>query len=319
MPGITVIIPVKNGGATLERCLQSVIDQSIAKSLEIIILNSMSADNSMEIATRFNARIIDIPNGKFNHGLTRNAGVQHASCELVYLTVQDAWISGNDMLEKMAKHFDDEEVMAVSGHQAVPHEKDKNPLVWYRPYSAPHVTDRLITNKEAFKNLPVKEQQSLISWDNVVSMYRKTALIEQPFVKTEFSEDWVWSYHALLKGWKLLYDSSLVVYHYHHQTYQYSFNSAYTLNYHFYKFFRYKPSIPALVLPMCKATYHLLKNKKLSITEKIYWLMHNVSGRVGNYFSTINFLSRLKTGGEKGIEKGYNKYCKSIPQGKQKK
>jgi rhamnosyltransferase len=318
MPGISVIIPVKNGGATLERCLQSIVDQTLADDLEIIVLNSMSTDNSMEIAQRFNAKIIDIPVGTFNHGLTRNTGIQHAGCGLIYLTVQDAWIPKNDMLEKMAKHFDDAKVMAVSGHQAIPHEKDKNPFFWYRPWSAPQVTERFVTNNEAFKNLPVNEQQSLVSWDNVVSMYRKSALIQQPFVKTEFSEDWVWSYQALLKGWKLLYDSSLVVYHYHHHSYNYAFNIAYATNYHFYKFFKYKPSLPALVMPMSKATYHLLKNKKLSLREKLYWIMHNWSGRLANYFSTINFLIRFKTGGENSIEKGYSKYCKVIPQGKQK-
>jgi len=318
MNGVSVVIPVKNGADTLERCLQSVVDQTIAKDVEIIVLNSMSTDNSVEIAKRFNARIINIPGGTFNHGLTRNIGVQHASYDLIYLTVQDAWIGANDMLEKMSKHFDDVAVMAVVGHQAIPHEKDKNPFLWYKPYSAPQVMVRKVKDNETFEKLSVGEQQSLISWDNVVAMYRRSALAEQPFEKTAFAEDWIWSYNALKKGWKLLHDSSLVVYHYHHQSYQYVFNSTYTINYHFYKFFKYKPTLPALLSPMGKATYHLLKNKKLSVREKLYWILHNWSGRLGSYFSTFNFLTRLKTGGEKSIENGFNKYCREIPQGKQK-
>ncbi len=46
----------------------------------------------------------------------------------------------------MATHFDDKKVMAVSGHQAVPHEKDKNPFLWYKPYSAPRVTKKVVTD-----------------------------------------------------------------------------------------------------------------------------------------------------------------------------
>jgi len=318
MPGISVIIPVKNGSATLGRCLESLRNQTIGNQLEIIIMDSMSTDGSREIARRYDAKVIDIPYGTFNHGLTRNFGVQQAGGDLIYLTVQDAWAPANDMIEKMAKHFDDPAVMGVVGHQAVPHEKDKNPMLWYRPWSAPQVTERVVTNMEAFRNLPVNKQQSLIAWDDVVSMYRKSALVEQPFVKTEFTEDWVWSYQALLKGWKLLHDSSLVVYHYHHQTYHYAYSIAYTKNYHFYKFFKYKPALPSLVMPMIKATYHLVKNKELSLKEKVYWIMHNGAGRMANYFSTINFLFRFKTGGEKALEKGYNRYCKTIPQGKQK-
>jgi rhamnosyltransferase len=313
-----VIIPVKNGGATLERCLQSIRDQTIANSTEIIILNSMSTDNSMDIARKFYARIIDIPEGTFDHGLTRNIGVQQASGALVYLTVQDAWMGSNDMLEKMAAHFNDKEVQAVVGHQAIPHEKDKNPFLWYRPYSEPVVTEKVVTNIDEFKSLPTDKQQSLVAWDDVVAMYRKSALMEIPFVKTEFAEDWIWSYNALQRGWKLLHDSSLVVYHYHHQYYNYVFNLVYTANYHFYKFFQFRPALPALVVPMMQATYHLFRNKKLSFREKIYWIFHNWSGRLATFFSTVNFLTRLKTGGEKSIERGYSKYCKTIPQGGQK-
>ena len=279
----------------------------------------MSTDNSMEIADRFNARIIDVPEGTFDHGLTRNIGVQQASAEFVYLTVQDARMGSDDLLEKMADHFNDKEVQAVVGHQAVPHEKDKNPFLWYRPYSAPGVTEKVITNIGEFKSLSTDKQQSIVAWDDVVAMYRKSALMQQPFEKTEYAEDWIWSYNALQRGWKLLHDSSLVVYHYHHQNFRYVFTSVYTANYHFYKFFKYQPILPAVLMPTIRAIYHLMKNKRLSFREKIYWSFHNWSGKVAIFFSTIDFLIRLKTAGERGIERGYRKYCKRIPQGRQKK
>jgi hypothetical protein len=209
--------------------------------------------------------------------------------------------------------------MGVVGHQAVSHERDKNPFYWYRPISKPSVTIRKLVDKDAFMKLPQREQQSLVAWDNVVSMYRKTALIELPFVQTELAEDWVWSYHALLKGWTLLHDSSIIVYHYHHQTYRYLFSLIYTNHYHLYKFFQYKPSLPSVLIPMIRISYHLLKNKELVFREKMYWIIHNASGRLANLFSTIDFLARLKTGGAHSIAKGYHKYCKTIPQGIQKK
>jgi rhamnosyltransferase len=315
---ISVVIPVKNGAATLDRCLFSLRNQTIGKQLEIIVEDSMSEDESRDIALHYSAKVFDVLPGTFNHGLTRNDGVRHATGDLIYFTVQDAWVGSTDMIEKMARHFDDPEVMGVMGHQAIPHEKDKNPFLWYKPYSAPGITEKVIADTAVFQNLSQPEQQSLIGWDNVVAMYRKSALLEQPFEETEYAEDWIWSYRALLKGWKLLHDSSLVGYHYHHQDYKYVFNSVYTANYHFYKFFKYRPKLPALLIPMARVSYHLLKNKELSFREKLYWIMHNVSGRIANYSSTLNFLRRLKANGEQGIEKGYNKYCKVIPQGKLK-
>lgn len=278
----------------------------------------MSTDDSREISRNYGARIIDIPLGSFDHGLSRNIGVKNAIGDLIYFTVQDAWLFTNDFLGKMASHFDDLTVMAVVGHQAVPHDQDKDPLLWYRPVSAPAVTERIIEDKSVFINLSLQKQQELVAWDNVVAMYRKEALIEQPFVQTEFAEDWVWSYQALLRGWKLLYDSSLVVYHYHHQSFKYAFRLRYTVNYHFFKHLGYRPRLPELFLPTIKAFYHLFINKKLSINKKIYWFVYNISVKIGDYFSTLNFLIRLKYFGSLGIRKGFVKYCKQIPQGKQK-
>ncbi len=314
---VSVVIPVRNGEATLERCLESLRKQTIGNSLQIIIPDSMSTDESRVIALKYGAEVIDIAEGTFNHGLTRNIGVEHATSELIYLTVQDAWIAQEDMLERMAEHFNDLAVMGVTGHQAVPHERDKNPILWYKPYSMPEVKERRVTDIDKFKKLSSHEQSSLIAWDDVVSMYRKNALTELSFIETEFAEDWVWSYSALMKGWKLLYDPSLVAYHYHHQSFRYAFNLAYTYNYHFYKYFGYKPKLPRTIKPVAEASYHLLKNNNLSLKEKVSWIIHNMGYRLANYFSTIDFLLRMR-GGQKSIEKGYIKYCKAIPQGKQK-
>lgn len=278
----------------------------------------MSTDGSREIAKFYTSKIIDIPIESFDHGLSRNIGVQNATGELIFFTVQDAWLFKNDFIEKMASHFDDLTVKAVVGHQAVPHDQDKDPLLWHRPISAPSVTERIVYDKTLFLNLNQQKQQELIAWDNVVAMYRKEALIEQPFVQTAFAEDWIWSYQALLRGWKLLHDSSLVIYHYHHQSYKYAFKLRYTVNYHFYKFFGYTPVIPKLFIPIIKAFYHLLKNQRLSIGQKLYWFSYNIGVKLGDYISTLNFLFRLKYFGNLSIRKGFEKYCKQIPQGSQK-
>ena len=316
---VSVIIPVKNGEATLERCLESISKQTIFKDIEIIILDSDSTDNSRGIALRFGALIIAVPKGKFNHGLTRNQGIMTANGNLIYFTVQDAWIPENDMLEKMAAHFLMPDVKGVSGHQAVPSEQNKNPLVWFKRYSTPVIETRKISDQSKFELLSKDHLVSLIAWDNVVAMYMRSALVEQPFVETEYAEDCIWSYNALKKGWTLIYDSSLVVYHYHHRNYSYSYKMNYALNYHFYKFFSRIPSLPPIIIPIIKATYHLLKNHKLNFKEKIYWIFHNYSSQMGHYFSNLDFLYRLKIKGNNNLDARYKKVCNSIPQGFQKK
>lgn len=314
---ISVIVPVKNGADTLGRCLQSLHEQTV-KDLDIIIFDSESTDNSVAIAKKFGATVYNIPASTFNHGLTRNDAVKIAKGEFCFFTVQDAWLAEIDMLQKMADHFKDAEVMGVVGHQAVPHEKDKNPLLWFKRFSEPHATKRKVDDWVQFKKMPQEQQQALVAWDNVVAMYRRTALIEQPFVATEFAEDWIWSEHALKRGWTLIHDPSLVTWHYHHRDFAYSFKVAYAVNYHFFLLLNYRPRIPALFLPMLKASYHILKNQSFTIQEKWYWITHNYAGIWGNFLSHVNFLIRLRVGGTTALRKAYYKYCTSIPQGKQK-
>ena len=308
---------MKNGAKTLEKCLGSIRDQSV-EDVEIIVLDSMSTDNSREIAYQYSAKIIAIPDGTFNHGLTRNIGAKEALGEFVFYTVQDAWLSKNDVLEKMSNHFANTNVMGVVGHQAVPNEKDKNPMLWYKRFSEPEIVRREVIDVEEFKNATQQHQQSLIAWDDVVAMYRKSALLQQPFVATEYAEDWIWSRDALLKGWILIYDPSVAVYHYHHQSYNYAYKFAYAINYHFYKYFGFKPDVPALFTPMTKATYHLAKHKEIDFKEKLYWILYNYKNILGTYNACINFLFHKWVGGFTSIEKRYKKVCKVIPQGKQK-
>ena len=299
------------------KCLASIRKQTIG-SIEIIVLDSMSTDKSKEIALEYQAIIIQIPEGTFNHGLTRNIGAQKATGDFLFFTVQDAWLSENDLLEKMVMHFDNEQVMAIAGHQAVPHDKDKNPVRWFRRFSEPEVIKRNVKDFEQFKKSSQAHQQSLIAWDDVVAMYRRTALIQQPFVSTQFAEDWIWSRDALKKGWTLIYDPSIVVYHYHHSDYRYSYKLAFVVNYHFLKFFDFKPGVPGLIVPMLRVIYHLMKHSDLTFKEKLYWIRYNFINKVGTFNSHVNFLLHVNLGGVESLEKRYNKVCKLIPLGKQR-
>lgn len=52
---ITVVVPVRNAGAMLEGCLRSVVRQRPA---EVIVVDGLSTDDSVEIARRHGARIL---------------------------------------------------------------------------------------------------------------------------------------------------------------------------------------------------------------------------------------------------------------------
>lgn len=99
---ISVIIPVYNTSQYLEKCLNSVINQSL-KEIEIICVNDGSTDNSLEILKKYEEKDnrIKIINKK-NGGLTsaRNKAINITSGEYCLNVDSDDWIKEN-YLEKI--------------------------------------------------------------------------------------------------------------------------------------------------------------------------------------------------------------------------
>ena len=315
---VGVIIPVKNGSQTLHKCLDSIMGQSIAPYIELIILDSCSTDDSVSIARQYNAKVINVPKGTFNHGTTRNQGVNYSTGDLLYFTVQDAYLSEKNQLEKMVSHFNDTCVMAITGMQAVPHDKDKNPALWFKRFSNPVVVFKQVSTAD-YQLFSDQEKYNLTKeWDDVNAMYRREALAKIPFEKTDFAEDKLWARSALSNGMKIGFDPSLVVYHYHHSTFIYTFNLEFTVNYHLYKHFNIFPNWPIFFRTYLSNVYQLWKNQFLSIREKFYWSLHNFARLSGYAVSTILFIVIGRFMGNKTLDKSFSLFCNNVPQGRSK-
>ena len=315
---VSVIIPVRNGEATLTKCFQGIRQQTISDNIEIIVLDSMSTDKSRDMANSFKANVIDIPEGTFNHGLTRNIGVEYAKGELLYFTVQDAYLSEIDQLEKMVKHFDDEEVQSVTGIQGIPSDVDKNPAIWFKRFSKP-VPEIKQFDTSGFAKLGIEDKIKNARWDNVNAMYRRSALEQLPFRETDFAEDMLWAFDALQRGFKIIRDSSLLVYHYHHQTMSYAFKVNYIETYILWKNFKVKPALPSFFKPVLQNVNTLFHRKQLSLKEKILWSWHNLAKHIAGFISVTFFKAVRAVGSEVLIDKTYHRLSSKIPLGRQAK
>src|ERR1039457_2153528 len=80
---ISIVIPVKDGGADLARCLDAIAAQRIDEPVEVVIVDSGSRDDSLEHAHRHGAIVREIPAAEFSHGASRNLGASLASGELL--------------------------------------------------------------------------------------------------------------------------------------------------------------------------------------------------------------------------------------------
>ncbi len=316
LPDISIIIPVKNGAETLAACLQKIVEQKYEGVKEIIVIDSGSSDNSVAIAISFGAKIIDVPQGEFNHGLTRNVGSAIANGELLYFTVQDAWLANDVMLQKIVEHFVDSEVESVTGMQAIPHDNTKNPALWFKRSGEP-VAETYQFLPGVFQELNPYKQKQICCWDNVNAMYRKSALLKQPFVKANLSEDMIWAKQALEKGWKIVRDPSILVYHYHHHHFGYNFRINYSVAFEDRKVFGILPRYPAVFIPLSRRTYRIFKTENISVFQKIKWSVHNANIFLAHTCSVFFFKSVLLLGGEKLLGKSLKLFCNIIPQGTQ--
>jgi len=268
---ISVVIPVKNGAKTIQKCLQGVLNQTLADQLEVIVVDSGSEDGTIEILKEFPVRLKQIHPDQFNHGTTRNLGAQMATGEYIVMTVQDAIPVDNLWLEKMIRHFNDPEVAGVCGQQIVPHEPDKNPHEWFRPVNFPSKRSYQFKSKTEFEELPAKERRSVCGWDDVNACYRAKVLKEiLPFSEVEFGEDLDWACRAYLKGFKLIIDSNCRVKHYHHSDYRTHYNRIMKELKMDYNYFGIQPTA---VFPLTKFFKIIYRNFKYSVSP--YWIIYN--------------------------------------------
>ena len=148
---ISVIVPVYNIERYLNKCLNSIVAQSL-KEIEIIIVNDCSLDNSLKIIERYmkkDKRIILINKIK-NEGLTsaRNSGLEIAQGKYILHIDGDDWIEQDylkDMYETAEKYKAD---MVVSDFY-FDYENEK--LVYQSDQFG--ITGEKIENKNAIENL----------------------------------------------------------------------------------------------------------------------------------------------------------------------
>lgn len=111
-PDLSIIIPAKNEAANIKRCLKALFNQKTEYRFEIIVIDSGSTDNTVELIRKFPVQLVEIAAGQFGHGKTRNLGAQLAQGDyLVYLNA-DAVPVGKLWLNKLIDRFATSEKIA---------------------------------------------------------------------------------------------------------------------------------------------------------------------------------------------------------------
>lgn len=103
---IGIIVPNFNYAHTIDKCLSSIAEQTY-KNYEVIFIDDVSTDNSVEIAESYKDKLTDLKVIKLRqkryNGGARNEGYLHLSDDVdyVYYIDSDDWLYDNTALEKI--------------------------------------------------------------------------------------------------------------------------------------------------------------------------------------------------------------------------
>ncbi len=109
---ISIIVPVYNGEKTIERCLDSVLNQT-KKPDEIIVVDDGSGDKTKYIVKKFR-NVILLEQEHKGPASARNLGAKKAKGEILLFTDADC-IPDKNWVSEMTKPFEKKEIAGVQG------------------------------------------------------------------------------------------------------------------------------------------------------------------------------------------------------------
>jgi glycosyltransferase involved in cell wall biosynthesis len=101
---VSVVIPVRNGAATLGAQLEALARQEVSEPWEVVVADNGSTDGTAEVAESFRARLPELTVVRVDHGfginIARNAGVSAARGDRILIcdaddVVQPGWIAAH--------------------------------------------------------------------------------------------------------------------------------------------------------------------------------------------------------------------------------
>ncbi len=186
---ISVIIPVYNVEKYLDRCVQSVVDQSYS-NLEIILVDDGSTDNCPIICDEWTnrdnrIRVIHKKNGGLSDA--RNAGMAAASGEYISFIDSDDWIEP-EMMERLLRAIvqDESDIAACTVK-----------MVWEdgSPGKLLTAQENCVLNREEAQRALLRE--TLLKQPVWYKLYKTDLVKEIPFAVGKYHEDVFWSYQAI--------------------------------------------------------------------------------------------------------------------------
>jgi len=113
-PTVSVIVPVLNGGATIESLLESLLKIDYPKEkIKIIVVDGNSTDKTGDIVAKYPVKLLI--EKKEGPNVARNMGIKHTNSEIIAFTDSDCIVS-KDWIKKIVEDFRDPKIGCVGGN-----------------------------------------------------------------------------------------------------------------------------------------------------------------------------------------------------------
>ena len=196
-PKISIILRTKNEERWITFCLNMIFQQT-HKNIEVILVDNMSEDKTVKLAQKHPIKLVQIK--KYMPGNALNQGIKASTGEYIVCISAHCVPKNKHWLANLLKNFSSDRIAGVYGRQeplSYTSDADKRDLL------IAFGLDRKVQNKDPF-------------FHNANSMLRRDLWEAVPFDDSATNiEDRIWGKEMIGRGYKIVYEPSASVYHYH--------------------------------------------------------------------------------------------------------
>jgi glycosyltransferase involved in cell wall biosynthesis len=203
-PDVSVIVPVYNAEATLQECVDSILNIDYPKGkLELIFVNNNSTDNTEKILKKYGSEIKVLYENKKGPAAARNKGLLNASGEVVAFTDSDCVVDRNWL-----KHFiiplKDKQVGITGGK-----------ILAKRPCNKIESFGESIHDHHSAINVFKPPYVITMNWASRLDVLKELNFFNEDFIRCEDVE---LSHRIFVSGYKIIYTPEAIVYHRNEKT-----------------------------------------------------------------------------------------------------
>jgi len=189
-PRASVVVRTFNSSKTLGACLASLTSQTIRP--EIVVVDSGSTDDTLDVAARMADRVVELPHEAFSYGRALNMGAGAAAAPVHFAVSSHCVIPRTGWIEQSLSHYERSDVAGTNGQPTGP---DGSPLL----------ATLVVTADTPLPN-------PLWGFSNHASSWRADVWRSNPFDETLIAaEDFEWSDRVIAQGYVIVFDPALTV------------------------------------------------------------------------------------------------------------